>query len=125
MKKFVLCKSRSVTLLGMSVSNYIRKELDRYYWNKNQKEMDSPFDNSGTKYSNDYLTIRAYYWGDEEDQVALPNFEAEHIQFRWYKHSNRDFHVYVEEGYESEIYNMLADVLTKSIDSIKKDFEKE
>lgn len=49
--------STTMELLVRAMLDFIRKELDRHYWNQNQKEMISPFDNTGEEYSNDYMTV--------------------------------------------------------------------
>ena len=67
----------------------INNEMARLYWNNNQEEINSPFSNTGECYQNDTFTVRAYYWGDDEDIMRLPNFEYKNFKCWWYKHSNR------------------------------------
>ena len=43
----------------------IKNELDRLYWNKNQKEMDSPFENTGETYKNKTFKVCAYKWNED------------------------------------------------------------
>lgn len=119
-KKYIKVEDPNLILMTQASLDYIRKELNRHYWNKNQKEMVSPFDNTGESYTNNYMTVRAYYWGDEEDEIAKPNFEAGHMQVHWYKHSNRGVSVYFEEGYES--YEELAKTTENCLKSIELDF---
>ncbi len=42
-------------------------------------------------FSNDFFTMRPYYWGDEEDEMELPNFEipSENFRLTWYKYPFR------------------------------------
>ena len=97
----------------------IRSELDRLYWNKNQAEMVSPFDNTGaTDFSTDYLTIRSYNW----DENILPNFDTDKMKVFWYKHSNRGVVIMVKS--RENIGETLAEVLNNSIESINQSFKK-
>lgn len=99
----------------------IRKELDRLYWNRNQKEMESPFDNTGAEYSNDTFTVRAYNWNeDEEDIIAKPNFEWGPIRVYWYKHEGRGNTIYAKIGYDDPA--IYSHMLNKCIEALKKDF---
>lgn len=68
----------------------IRKELDRLYWNKHQREMVSPFDNSGApEFSNGTFTVRSYNWDTEDEESKLPNFEYKSLKVWWYKYQGR------------------------------------
>jgi hypothetical protein len=96
----------------------IRSELDRCYWNANQKEMNSPFDNSGASaFSNAYLTVRSYNWSNN----SLPNFDTDALKVFWYKHSNRGLYAIVPNNYN--IGDLLATVVNSSILSIQAQFE--
>ena len=93
--------------------NVIRDELDRLYWNKNQKDINSPFDNTGETYSNKAFVVRAYSWEDNN----LPNFEYKDLRCYWYKHSNRGLsavcgHKLTYEDIETMI-NVCCDALRK------------
>ena len=97
----------------------LRSELDRLYWNKNQAEMVSPFDNTGAPdFSTDYLTIRSYNW----DENTLPNFDTDSVKIFWYKHSNRGVFAMVKNS--DNIGEVLANVLNDSIESINLEFKK-
>lgn len=37
----------------------------------------------------DKFIVRPYYWGDDEDQEDLPNFEYKDIKIWWYKYPLR------------------------------------
>lgn len=43
-------------------------------------------------YENDVFVIRPYYWGDDEEVAALPNFvyKPAGVEIRWYKYPMRD-----------------------------------
>lgn len=64
--------------------SYIFEEIERVYWNKNQKSWDQLGDPGipGIKY-------REYYWGTNKKEAIKPNFEYDKIEVRWYKHSQR------------------------------------
>ena len=44
------------------------------------------------EYENDTFIVRAYYWGEDEDKAALPNFvyKPTGLEIRWYKYPMRD-----------------------------------
>ena len=63
----------------------IRQKMDVSYWNAMQKEMDSPFDNSGRSYSNRTFSVKAYGW----EGNTQPNFKYKELSVWWYKHSGR------------------------------------
>ncbi len=119
--KYIRNSSSTMELMVRAMLDFIRKELDRHYWNANQVEMNSPFDNTGEEYSNDYMTVRAYNWSNEDD--SKPNFEAGYMRCYWYKHSNRGLIVEFAEGGHNS-FDTVADTLKKCIESIEKDFKK-
>ena len=43
-------------------------------------------------YENDTFVIRPYYWGEDDDEAVLPNFEYKPmgLEIRWYKYPMRD-----------------------------------
>ena len=120
--KFVAVDISRHEHLVKAILNEIRRELDREYWNANQKEMESPFENSGADdFSTDYFTIRSYNW----DENIKPNFETKDIKIWWYKHSNRGLCVKVNNiNAEFPLECVLNSVLNKSIESINKFFKK-
>lgn len=96
----------------------VRSELDRVYWNANQKEMVNPLENTGADdFVTDYLTIRSYNWEENE----LPNFDTDELKVFWYKHANRGVNAMVKRT--SAIGAMLANVLNNSIESIDDAFK--
>lgn len=99
--------------------NVIKNELDRNYWNKNQREMESPFDNTGAPdFVTDYMTIRSYNWNENE----LPNLDTDRLKVFWYKHSGRGVMAMVKT--KENIGDLLAEVLNNSIESINQNFKK-
>lgn len=112
------------TNLIIGILDLIREKLDTEYWNKNHTQMNSPFDNTGTIYSNDTFTVRAYDWELEIDnkKEELPNFNYKDIfHVHWYKYAGRGVVVYYDESINFDI-NFLAKVVNDCIESIKKDF---
>lgn len=97
------------TILIKAVLNEIRKELDRLYWNKYQRVMQSPFDNTGNTYSNDVFTVRAYYWGDDCGEALKPNFEYKDFRVYWYKHSNRGVGIKYDKPITAEFLSQMLD----------------
>jgi hypothetical protein len=106
----------------------IESELTRCYENKHQTPYVSPFKSSlladPQTYSNGYITIRPYYWGNDDDMARLPNFECEELQVSWYKHSHRGLYVKLvgshSDGHDK--YQRLGEILYKAVESIRKDF---
>jgi hypothetical protein len=97
----------------------VRSELDRLYWNKYQKEMDSPFDNVGADdFETEYLTIRTYNWYGNH----LPNFDTDQLKVFWYKHSGRGLTIMARDVENAD--KILLDVLNKSIESINMSLQK-
>ena len=49
-------------------------------------------------YENDIFLINPYYWGDDEDIAAEPNFvyKPEGIEIQWYKYALRDAYCNIE-----------------------------
>lgn len=65
-------------------------EIDRVFWNKNQKQWDRHEDPKLTG-----VVFRPYYWGDNEDEASLCNlcFDFSDQEIRWYKHPGRSMSV--------------------------------
>lgn len=63
----------------------IRAEIERVYWNINQKEW-SEYDGSPTP----VFEWRPYYWGEDDVEAAKPNFKFQDVEVRWYKHLGGD-----------------------------------
>ena len=95
----------------------IRKEMERLLWNKHQKEMRTPFDNTGEEYINNVFAVRAYDWdGDEKE----PNFQYKSLKINWYKYCGRGMYGVIDEAdYRIDFFKtMLVDCIT----SLRKDF---
>lgn len=102
--------------LLIAVLNSIRKEIDRCYWNANQKEMVSPFDNTGAvDFQTPYFIVRSYSWREEGNDK--PNFETANIQVFWYKHSNRGVSATILSE-RTDYAELITEVLNNSLDSI-------
>lgn len=103
----------------------IRREMDRIYWNKHQREMDSPFDNSGApEYSNDTFKVRSYDWDmDGEKNEQLPNFEYKSFKLWWYKYQGRGTYAVADEEVTPEfIYQMYIDCI-KALENTEEHYE--
>ncbi len=81
-----VCKEEVAALL-----NYIFEELERVYWNIHQKEFQEHYGTGMKK-----LVVRSYYWGEDEEGKAKPNFSFNGVEFRWYKHRGRSMTINVE-----------------------------
>ena len=68
-----------------AVLNIIKEEMERVYWNKHQKEMNSPFLNTGQYYDDGIFVVRSYDWESND----LPNFQYDKLKCWWYKHFKR------------------------------------
>ena len=104
----------------VAVLDAIDRELRRCYWNANQKEMESPFDNTGTSYKNRAFSVRAYDWiSDNGDNFVYP---AHDLHVDWYKRLHRGVYVEVADDWTMD---MLADMLDDCVAAIREDFEEE
>lgn len=97
----------------------INRELERCYWNANQKQLHSPFENSGERYHNDTFDVRAYYWGDDEEEQQKPNFQYKDLECFWYKYATRGFVCYCDQEVTMDY---LATMLEDCKYAIRKDF---
>jgi hypothetical protein len=91
----------------------IDNALQTAYWNKNQKEMNSPFSNTGNNYEGKCFEVPAYNWDDETPQTF--NFKCVKIEISWYKYLGRDTTVngeYSPQEYIS-MYNKIVKELKK------------
>lgn len=68
----------------MAFLSAILDEIDRVFWNVNQREWDRLED---PKIPN--IIYHPYYWGDNEKLEERPNFVFEKVEIRWYKHPGR------------------------------------
>jgi hypothetical protein len=67
-------------------------------------------------FSNDFFIMRPYYWGDEEEEMELPNFEvpSENFKLTWYKYPFRSS--YASEKLTPKRWN---EIIQKCIESLK------
>lgn len=49
----------------------------------------SPAENNGAVFENEVFSMRAYYWGDEDNISQLPNFKYKKFEVTWYKYIGR------------------------------------
>lgn len=120
MKDWINYNNDDIILLTKAMLDKINSELSRCYWNKNQKQLVSPFDNTGESYKNNYMSVSAYNW-NEKDEDLKPNFETENMLVYWYKHSNRGVIVYFKNNIEDP-YKVIANTLLHCVNSIREDF---
>lgn len=66
----------------------VNRVLHRMMWNNNQKEYDSPFENSGNSFKCSVFEVQAYNWNDDVEQQY--NFKFNDIEISWYKYLGRD-----------------------------------
>lgn len=62
-------------------------KLSIAYWNKFQKEYESPFGNTGNIFINNVFEVRAYDWNNESSQKY--NFKCGDVEISWYKYLGR------------------------------------
>ena len=110
------------TAVVVSVFRDIQRELLRCYWNKNQKEMDSPFKNTGNYYSCKTFLVQAYTWDEDNNNnfvyVDKENPERSLIAY-WYKYLGRGDYIQVPESWEM---SNLSEMMNKCIKAIREDF---
>ena len=93
----------------------LNTEYERLYWNRHQKEADSPFYNTGITYSNGTFSVKAYDWSEKGN--IKPNFEYAGLKVWWYKHCFREL---TYEGIVTA--DFLQTMLKDCIESMRKDF---
>lgn len=99
----------------------LENQLCRVYWNKTQQEYDSPFGNTGNRFSNNVFEVQAYSWDDENPTDY--NFKyyvgdkanIKDIEISWYKYLGRD--TTVNQLLDSNIY---VDMFNNCLNSILK-----
>ena len=93
----------------------IKEYLDICYYNKNQKEMDSPFENTGNSYETKTLKIKAYDWVNDNEW----NLKFDDIVICWYKYLGRGTYVNKELTNDEWIF-----LYGRIINEIRNDFGK-
>ena len=58
------------------------------FMERNDPNFGSPTKNSGSKFSNSTFSMRAYYWGDDEKNELIPNFQCGDFSITWYNYIN-------------------------------------
>ena len=90
-------------------------------WNKHQKAVSTPFENSGEEYISDIFQVRAYDWG--EDGNNKPNFHYEKdgivLDVYWYKYFGRGMEAKCNTDLTVEL---LADMINDCIKALRKEF---
>lgn len=104
-----------------AVLSELEVQMERLYWNKNQKEMISPFENTGAVYSNNTFEVRAYDWSEDGDGC---NFKYKDLQVWWYKHFRRGLE-WVYKGERNRIIpsEFLAEMMDDCIISLQIDWD--
>lgn len=102
----------------IALLNEIDNQLLRIMWNKNQKEYESPFGNTGNKFFNKVFQVQAYEWNEDIEQQF--NFKYKDIEISWYKYLGRDTTINKEITPEEAV-----DMFNDCIDSLKEDFKEE
>ena len=99
----------------------IETEMDRLYWNKNHKEPDSPFSNTGARYENNTFSVHAYDWNEtNEDNFVYNNPDGE-LKVCWYKYLGRGMNA-TFTGKELTL-DFLADMVNQCIKSLRSDIK--
>jgi len=69
---------------AFALLNHLFTEISRVYGNLNQKDW---------RYLSDPgfpgIEVRPYYWGEDPEDAAKPNFSFGGVEIRWYKHPGR------------------------------------
>lgn len=89
----------------------IENQLSRVMWNRDQKEYDSPFDNTANTFKNNVFEVQAYSWDDEVCQSY--NFKYKNIEISWYKYLGRDTTINGQYSHKE-----IIDMFDKCIESI-------
>ena len=75
-------------------------------------------------FENDIFIIRPYYWGDDEEKIALPNFvyKPTKLEISWYKYPMRD--AYSNQDISLEDFSIILEECSKSMSDIKEEGRK-
>ena len=103
----------------VALLDYLDKELSRVMWNIDQKEYDSPFENTANRFKNDVFEVQAYSW--DEDNPTSYNFKyyvgkesnLKDIEISWYKYLGRD--TTVNQQLDPDTYVHMFDKCLESI----------
>lgn len=98
--------------------DYIDRELRRCYWNKNQKELESPFQNTGNSYECDAFKVRAYNWMNDNGDNFVYFKDDLHVD--WYKYCGRGMYVEVPNDW---MMDRLPDMVEDCVNAITRNFD--
>ena len=101
-------------LLITAVLDLIEAEMKRLYYNKYQKEMESPYVNTDKDYSNSVFSVHAYDWREN----AKPNFQYKDLRVWWYKHPHRGMVIEMDQPLTAEY---LAEMLERCLGALARD----
>lgn len=115
-EKYYPLQTKYVPIVG-AILGTIENELCRVWWNKHQKEMLSPFRNTGNSFKNDTFAVYAHDWNENFDSQQKPNFVWKNVRVYWYKHFRRGLEVY--SSGDDITLDTLADMLNECLASLK------
>lgn len=108
----------------------IDRQLKRIMWNINQREYDSPFDNTANIFKLDNFEIQAYSWNDEVEQeynflykIDKSKANMPDLKISWYKYLGRDTTINqeIDSNVMVDIYN---DIISKLLEFEKQEMIK-
>lgn len=101
----------------IAVLRAIEREMERCHFNTMQKELVSPFANTGAHFVTPTFQVHAYNWGMDEDTPHY-NFAYKGLKVEWYKHVGRGCE-YHYEGEEPLTIDFLAQMLDDCFNAIE------
>src|ERR1044072_633897 len=87
-------KAFAVPEIWDAALSFLREELDRVMWNREQREYASPFGNTGNSFECPSFKVEAYCWDDERNQPF--NFKWRGVEISWYKYLGRGMSANIE-----------------------------
>ena len=93
--------------------SFLDSELRRVLWNITQKEVQSPFANTGQKFKCEAFEVEAYSWDEEYNQPF--NFKWRDVEISWYKYLGRGM-----SANKELTADLAAEMLEESIDCLQK-----
>ena len=99
---------------------FIRHRLDTVLWNRLQKEVESPFGNTGSRFDTDGLSIHSYSWSDDDQPY---NFKCGDVEVSWYKYLGRGMSANADYS-PSDVSSVLSTALSilDRVDNGEQDF---
>lgn len=94
--------------LLISALQSISYQLELWYHDKYNEDIENPFTNSGGTFKNETFEVQAYNWDYNVEQ--LYNFKYKDIKVNWYKYLGRSVSVNKDVS-PIEINNLLEDCL--------------